>query len=137
MVSPPDIWTLVCKDFHQRQFNSLRLLANPTPCQVPAHRFASLQKAGQQQQQQQFSTRTRLQRLHNHNTLAADPQHQQQHQQHFHAEQVQQQVQIPDLRRLPVSVKSSEYIMAKIQTHMAGAGHRPPAAPRTRHERQV
>ena len=35
---------------------------------------------------------------------------------------MQQQVQIPDLRRLPVSVKSSEYIMAKIQTHRAGAG---------------
>ena len=33
-------------------------------------------------------------------------------------EQVQQQIQIPDLKRMPVSVKSSEYIMAKIQTHM-------------------
>lgn len=33
-------------------------------------------------------------------------------------EQLQQQVQIPDLRRMPVSVKSSEYIMAKIQNHM-------------------
>ena len=33
-------------------------------------------------------------------------------------EHLQQQVQIPDLRRLPVSVKSSEYIMAKIQNHM-------------------
>ena len=33
-------------------------------------------------------------------------------------EQVQQQVTIPDLRRIPVHVKSSEYIMAKIQTHM-------------------
>ena len=34
-------------------------------------------------------------------------------------EQLQQQVQIPDLRRIPVSVASSEYIMAKIQNHMA------------------
>jgi hypothetical protein len=34
------------------------------------------------------------------------------------AEHLQQQVQIPDLRRIPVSVKSSEYIMAKIQSHI-------------------
>jgi hypothetical protein len=33
-------------------------------------------------------------------------------------ETLQQQVQIPDLRRIPVTVKSSEYIMAKIQNHM-------------------
>jgi hypothetical protein len=33
-------------------------------------------------------------------------------------EQVQQQIQIKDLRSIPVSVKSSDYIMAKIHNHM-------------------
>jgi len=37
---------------------------------------------------------------------------------HTTSETLQQQVQIPDLRRIPVSVKSSEYIMAKIQNHI-------------------
>jgi hypothetical protein len=81
----------------------------------PAHRelrFNSLQKAGPQVAHQGFSTRTRLRagrapgRAAEQDTAGAVP------------ETLQQQVQIADLRRLPVTVKSSEYIMAKIQNHM-------------------
>jgi len=38
-------------------------------------------------------------------------------------EQVQQQVQIKDLRSIPVSVKSNEYILAKIHANQMGAGN--------------
>lgn len=98
----------------------------------PSHRelrFNSLQKAHIPVSHTGFSTRTRLGRhprmqagadsLHDqndiHSGLAAE--HLQQRDTR-RMEHLQQQVQIPDLRRLPVSVKSSEYIMAKIQNHM-------------------
>ena len=104
----------------------------------PTHRFSSLQKAAPQVNNP-FPTRTRLQR-----TQPRQQQQQQQQQevdqQHFQyqdmrlPEQVQQQVQIPDLRRLPVSVKSSEYIMAKIQNHMNNKNN---SAANTRQGREV
>ncbi len=96
--------------------------------QFSPHRFNSLQKA-QAQVPSGFSTRTRLGggrsgtagRMLRGSMEAVHQQQQQQQQQDTTAaipEQVQQQVTIPDLRRIPVSVKSSEYIMAKIQSHM-------------------
>ena len=33
------------------------------------------------------------------------------------------QVQIRDLRSIPVSIKSNEYILAKIQSHLNGGGN--------------
>jgi hypothetical protein len=97
--------------------------------QFSPHRFNSLQKA-QAQVPSGFSTRTRLgggrsgtagRMLRGSMEAVHQQQQQQQQQQDTTAaipEQVQQQVTIPDLRRIPVSVKSSEYIMAKIQSHM-------------------
>jgi len=98
----------------------------------PSHRelrFNSLQKAHIPVSHTGFSTRTRLGRhprmqagadsLHDQNDIhsgLAPEQLQQRDTRRM--EHLQQQVQIPDLRRLPVSVKSSEYIMAKIQNHM-------------------
>ena len=79
----------------------------------PSHRelrFNSLQKA-QPQQPSGFSTRTRLRAGRAGGRESAQ-------EQSYVPEQLQQQVQIPDLRRMPVTVKSSEYIMAKIQDHM-------------------
>jgi hypothetical protein len=94
--------------------------------QFSPHRFNSLQKAQAQAAAAQsgFSTRTRLGRQHGgtagrllrgsretvqDNSSSSTP---------AIPEQVQQQVTIPDLRRIPVSVKSSEYIVAKIQSHL-------------------
>ena len=132
------------------RFSDSRPLINSSPCHLmsplpeslasvspsPAQRFHSLQKAPGQMTQMRspgFSTRTRLSRPgprlrgQEQDRVVAVPEH-------FHQlqsadfrrnEHVQQQVQIPDLRRIPVTVKSSEYIMAKIQNHMAGTtGHR-------------
>ena len=98
----------------------------------PSHRFSSLQKSsGVPGPQAQFSTRTRLGRTQPRQRQEAEPQQYQGGQ----TEQLQQQVQIPDLRRLPVQVKSSEYIMAKIQSHMDRRGTRGPAP--TKQEREV
>merc|ERR1719189_1992075 len=86
-----------------------------SPTQI--QRFNSLQKAQPQQPPHQgFSTRTRLRA----GRGAAGPSGREsaQDQQAFVPETLQQQVQIPDLRRIPVTVKSSEYIMVKIQNHM-------------------
>ena len=124
------------------------LLASSSPCHMmqplpeavlppvisfsPSHRFSSLQKGPSQPgPQAQFSTRTRLGRTQPRQRQEAEPQ-----QYHIgQTEQLQQQVQIPDLRRLPVQVKSSEYIMAKIQSHMDRRGTRGPAP--SRQEREV
>ncbi len=38
------------------------------------------------------------------------------------SEQLQTQVQIRDLRSIPVNIKSNEYILAKIQSHLDGNG---------------
>ena len=72
--------------------------------------------------QPQFLTRTRLSRP-GHPRIRQDTEtcHQTGH---TTSETLQQQVQIPDLRRIPVSVKSSEYIMAKIQNHIDNTSHR-------------
>ena len=83
--------------------------------QFSPHRFNSLHRppatVGQDLGGGGFSTRTRLTRhpARGGRTEAEEA---------GVREQLQQQVQIPDLKRLPVSVKSSEYIMAKIQNHM-------------------
>ena len=39
------------------------------------------------------------------------------------------QVQIRDLRSIPVSIKSNEYILAKIQSHLNGGGGSSRASP--------
>lgn len=85
----------------------------------PAHRgFSSLHRPQDNINSNlgTFSTRTRLRqqagRIKGSMEAIVDEEHT------MVPEQVQQQVQIPDLRRIPVSVKSSEYIMAKIQSHM-------------------
>jgi len=78
----------------------------------PNMRFNSLQKAAPQQPPHpSFSTRTRLR-------AGRQSGRESSQEQAGVPEQLQQQVQIPDLRRMPVTVKSSEYIMAKIQSHM-------------------
>ena len=89
---------------------------HPSLIQFSPLRFNSLHRPQQQVQQDPsgFSTRTRLGR---HPRLRGSMEAIQD-EEHCIPEQVQQQVQIPDLRRIPVSVKSSEYIMAKIQTHI-------------------
>jgi hypothetical protein len=94
--------------------------------QFSPHRFSSLQKAQAQQLPHNFSTRTRLRPAtaaggSNRQQLRGSMETVQQDSSSSTAaipEQVQTQVTIPDLRRIPVSVKSSEYIMAKIQSHM-------------------
>ena len=88
---------------------------NNSPTQI--QRFNSLQKAQPQQPPHQgFSTRTRLRA--GRSSSGHSGRESAQDQQAFVPETLQQQVQIPDLRRIPVTVKSSEYIMAKIQNHM-------------------
>ena len=109
-------------------------LMSPLPLSSPAQRFTSLQKVSGQvpvMAAPGFSTRTRLSRPGQRLERGPGdlyPDHGQQFQtaDFRRNEQLQQQIQIPDLRRIPVTVKSSEYIMAKIQNHMAGTntGHR-------------
>jgi len=91
----------------------------------PSHvdmRFSSLRMARSPGPQTAFSTRTRLGRHHT-NSRQQPPVHESleggghDHNSHI-PEQLQQQVQIRDLQRMPVTVKSSEYIMAKIQNHI-------------------
>ena len=132
---------------HQQQQQQQQLI------QFSPHRFSSLQKAQAQQLPQGFSTRTRLGAGRPGTATAGRPllrgsmetvnDSQRQQQQHESTaaipEQVQQQVTIPDLRRIPVSVKSSEYIMAKIQSHMdqrnSSSSHR--SSSNTLREREV
>ena len=113
------------------------LAASPVSSYSPTHRFSSLQKTSgltSPGPQPQFSTRTRLGRTQPRLRPEAEPQQPPYHSPDMRmTEQLQQQVQIPDLRRLPVSVKSSEYIMAKIQSHMDRKGNRAPS----RQEREV
>ena len=136
------------------------LLASSSPCHVmqplpetmtsmapsyasysPTHRFSSLQKAQPQAYNNPFPTRTRLGRTQPRQQQQLHDVDQQQFQQQYQVpdlrltEQLQQQVQIPDLRRIPVSVKSSEYIMAKIQNHMDLRNSKPSA--NSRQEREV
>jgi hypothetical protein len=124
------------------RFSDSRPLINSSPCHVmsplpesltsiasshprlasPSGRFNSLQKVPGQQvpilTNTGSSTRTRLARPGPSQRFRS--QEQPDPAQDFRrTEQLQQQVQIPDLRRIPVSVASSKYIMAKIQTHMA------------------
>ena len=84
--------------------------------QFSPQRFSSLHRSPSHQQEVGFSTRTRLGR-HPRGGRPGGPEGGKE-EEHGIPEQVQQQVQIPDLRRINVSVKSSEYIMAKIQSHM-------------------
>ena len=96
------------------------LTSSHTRLVSPSTRFSSLQKVPGQMTSPcppGFSTRTRLARP---GQRFRGQQDQSEPGQDFRrTEQLQQQVQIPDLRRIPVSVASSEYIMAKIQNHMA------------------
>ena len=97
------------------------LTSSSTRLVSPSARFSSLQKVPGQQAPLMtspgFSTRTRLARP---GQRFRGQQDQSEGGHDFRrTEQLQQQVQIPDLRRIPVSVASSEYIMAKIQNHMA------------------
>ena len=88
------------------------------PPYSPNQRFMTLSSQAHPQVQTQFSTRTRLGRTQPRQRPEASDQQQFQVPDLRLTEQLQQQIQIPDLRRIPVSVKSSEYIMAKIQNHM-------------------
>ena len=131
------------------RFSDSRPLINSSPCHLmsplpesltsltsshprlvsPSARFSSLQKVPGPQvpvtSQAGFSTRTRLARPGQRLRSSQDQGGQQDPGLEFRrTEQLQQQVQIPDLRRIPVSVASSEYIMAKIQTIKAQSDHR-------------
>jgi len=92
------------------RFSSLRMARSP----VPGPQTAA------------FSTRTRLGNSNRHPRLRDTPSVDDQVDHNGHIpEQLQQQVQIRDLQRMPVSVKSSEYIMHKIQTHMDQRNNQP------------
>ena len=112
------------------RFSDSRPLINSSPCHLmsplpESHaRFSSLQKVPGQlpvMTSPGFSTRTRLVRQPGGGggRMRGQQEQSEPSQDFRRTEQLQQQVQIPDLRRIPVSVASSEYIMAKIQNHMA------------------